>query len=148
MAHGAGQTGNTAIHETLKDYCLRVIRFVSRSALDPHLYFERKLVGDVSVAESIKQLLDILTGLLDWIDETTTDVSHLSGFDKELSHSGLPSLSLLCAPETRSAGLVLACNGIRTPTEHRLVQELIKNVTLKDADRSIAERLLAENERD
>ncbi len=148
MARGAGQTGNTATHETLKDYCLRVIRFVSRSALDPHLYFERKLIGDVSVAESIEQLLDILTGLLDWIDETTTDVSHFSGFDKELSRAGLPSLSLLSAPETRSAGLVLACNGIRTPAEQQLVRELIKNVTLQDADRSIAERLLARNARD
>jgi len=111
--------------------------------MDPHLYFEKKLTGDVTVAGSAEELLDILNALIHLIDETQGD---LSAIDQALGRDGLPSLSLLCAPETRSVGLVLARSRIQTPVECRLVSKLVGNTSPPDADRRVAERLLADYE--
>jgi hypothetical protein len=111
--------------------------------MDPHLYFEKKLTGDVTLAGSVEELLDILNGLLQLIDETQGD---LSVIDQALGRDGLPSLSLLRAPETRSVGLVLARSRIQTPVECRLVSKLARNTSTPDADRRVAERLLADYE--
>ena len=143
MTHRKGQTGDTAIHDVIRDYCIRVIRFVSNSVMDPHLYFEKKLTGDVTVAGSAEELLKILNGLIELIDETQGD---LSAIDQALGRDGLPSLSLLCAPETRSVGLVLTRSRIQTSVEYRLVSELARNTSTADADRRAAERLLADYE--
>ena len=143
MAYRKGQTGDTAIHDALRDYCIRVIQFVSNSVMDPHLYFEKKLTGDVTVTGSTEELLDILNGLIQLMDETQGD---LSTIDQALGRDGLPALSLLCAPETRSVGLVLACSQIQTLVEYRLVGEFVRNTSTPDADRHVAERLLADYE--
>jgi len=111
--------------------------------MDPHLYFEKKLTGDVAVAGSVEELLDILNGLIQLMDETQGD---LSTIDQALGRDGLPALSLLCAPETRSVGLVLACSQIQTLVEYRLVGEFVRNTSTPDADRHVAERLLADYE--
>ncbi len=111
--------------------------------MDPHLYFEKKLTGDVTLAGSVEELLDILNGLLQLIDEMQGD---LSVIDQALGRDGLPSLSLLRASETRSVGLVLARNRIQTPVECRLVSKLARNASTPDADRRVAERLLADYE--
>ena len=148
MAQGKGQKEEAAIQDTFRDYCIRVIRFVSDSALDPHLYFEKKLTGDVMVAESMQELNDILIGLSEWIDDTQSGASRLTGFDQALGREGFPSLSLLCASETRQAGLVLARNRIRTTLEYRLVDKLASDASIRDADRCIAERLLADYAQD
>lgn len=146
MLHRDGQTRNTATHDILRDYCIRVIRFVSDGSLDPHLYFEKKLTGDVTVAESSEELIDILIGLIEWIDETQSEACRLPDFDQVLNRDGLPSLSLLRAPETRLVGLVLARGRIRAPVEYRLVDELTGDTSISDADRYVAERLLADHE--
>jgi len=143
VAYRKGQTGDTAIHDALRDYCIRVIQFVSNSVMDPHLYFEKKLTGDVTVTGSTEELLDILNGLIQLMDETQGD---LSTIDQALGRDGLPALSLLCAPETRSVGLVLACSQIQTLVEYRLVGEFVRNTSTPDADRHVAERLLADYE--
>lgn len=146
MTYGEGQNTGEAADEKLRDYCVRVIRFLSDSAMDPHLYFEKKLTGDVTVAETTEELLGILIGLVEWIDETYGDSPGLSGPDQSLGRNGMPTLSLLCAPATRTAGLVLACGRIRTPDEFRLVSGLAENASIADTDRSIIERLLADHE--
>jgi hypothetical protein len=145
-----------AVDERLRDYCVRVIRFLSDSVMDPHLYFEKKLIGDVTVAETTEDLLGILSGLAIWIDEnygpfpnfSGPDLSGpgLSGLDRSLGRDGLPTISLLCAPVTRKAGLVLACGRIRIPDESRLVSELAEDISIVDTDRTLAGRLLADHE--
>ena len=139
---GGGETGDTAICEALRDYSIRVIRFVSDGALDPHLYFEKKLTSNVMMAQSIGELLAILTSLIELIDTTYS----LSGIDQAMGRDGLPSLSILCAPETRSAAIVLACGRIRTVAEYRLVGELRKNISISATDRLVVARLLADHE--
>jgi hypothetical protein len=151
MKYGEGQNTDEAMNEKLRDYCVRVIRFISDSAMDPHLYFEKKLTGDVTVAETTEELLGILTGLAEWIAEMygpfpNFSGSRLSGPDQALGRDGLPTLSLLCIPSTRTAGLVLACGRIGTPDESRLVSELAENTLIADTDRGLAGRLLADHE--
>jgi hypothetical protein len=150
-----------AVDERLRDYCVRVIRFLSDSAMDPHLYFEKKLIGDVTVAETTEDLLGILSGLAVWIDENygpfpnssgpnssgpNSSGPGLSGLDRSLGRDGLPTISLLCAPVTRKVGLVLACGRIRTPDESRLVSKLAEDISIVDTDRTLAGRLLADHE--
>jgi len=151
MKYGKGQNTDEAMDEKLRDYCIRVIRFLSGSAMDPHLYFEKKLTGDVTMAESTEELLGILTGLVESIKEMygpfpDFSASRLSGPDRALGRDGLPTLSLLCTPATRTAGLVLACGRIRTPIESRLVSGLAENTSIADSDRGLAGRLLADYE--
>jgi len=98
------------------------------------------------VAKSAEELLGILIGLIEWIDETPGDVSRLSGFDQALGRDGLPSLSLLRASETRSVGLVLVRSRILTPVEYRLVGKLAGDPSISAANRCVAERLLADYE--
>ena len=144
--NGDGQITDEVTDGRLRDYCVRVIRFLSDSALDPHLYFERKLVGDVTVAGTAEELLGILTGLVEWIEESDGDAAVLSGPDRSLGRDGLPTLSLLCAPDTRAAGLVLACGRILNPDEFRLVSSLAENTSIAASDRRLAGRLLSDHE--
>jgi hypothetical protein len=151
MKHGEGQSTDEETDEKLRDYCVRVIRFISNSVMDPHLYFEKKLTGDVTVAVTTEELLGILTGLVEWIEEMygpfpNFSGSRLSGPDRELGRDGLPTLSLLATPATRKAGLVLACGRTRSPDEFRLVAELAENATIAETDRDLAQRLLAAHE--
>ena len=147
MTRDGEQYDDTEIQDALRDYCIRIVRFVSDGALDPHLYFETKYIGDVTVAESVDQLIGILIGLVDWIDETEGDSGRLSRFDRLLGRAGLPSLSLLCNSDTRSAGLILACSRLRSPEECRIARELTANDAVSDTDRSIAEGMLIAHER-
>ncbi|MDP6414081.1 MAG: hypothetical protein QGG54_03490 [Gammaproteobacteria bacterium] len=146
MTPGSGESGDTAICDALRDYSISVIRFISDSALDPHLYFEKKLTSNVMLVKSIGELLGILTSLIELVDETYSGASSLSGIDQAMGRDGLPSLSLLRTPETRSVGLVLACGRIRTSAEYRLVGELTRKTSIPEADRFVAERLLADYE--
>ena len=98
------------------------------------------------MAESTEALLGILIGLSECIEDiyaaSAGPVPHGSGIGRD----GLPTLSLLCAPATRTVGLVLACGRIRTTDEYRRVTEFIGNTSIMDSDRCIAERLLADHE--
>lgn len=140
------QKGSEAVRKALRDYCIRVIQFLSSSAMDPHLYFEKKLAGDVTVAKSVAELNEILNGMLEWIDEMYGQTSGLSAIDQALSRDGLPTLSLLSAPVTRPAGLVLVRRQILTPDEYRCVTELAGSDSIADSDLRSAKRLLAEYE--
>ena len=146
MTNAEGQNADEATDKKLREYCVRVIRFLSDSMLDPHLYFDKKLTGDVTVAESTEALLGILIGLSECIEEIYGTSAGLSRMDQALGRDGLPTLSLLCAPATRTVGLVLACDRIRTTDEYRRVTEFIGNTSITDSDRCIAERLLADHE--
>lgn len=147
MTHPGEQREPTEIRDTLRDYCIRVVRFVSDGALDPHLYFEKKIIGDITIAQSVDELNGILIGLADLIDETERESTRLSHFDRLLGRDGLPSFSLVCNSDTRPAGLILARGRIHTPDEYGATQALAANEAVSDTDRSIAERVLIAHER-
>ena len=62
----------------LRAYCLRVIRFLAGTAMDPHRYFEQKYCGDVAVAVSRDELNQILVGLVEWSNEINISESALA----------------------------------------------------------------------
>ena len=131
----------------LRDYCLRVIRFLASTALDPHRYFEQKYCGDVAVAESGEEITGILISLVDWGTENQMITSGLASFDLALQADGYPSLLMLCDRRTRPAGLVLAQGRIATPDDYRIIRECLSTAALNADDRSLAERRLNEYER-
>ncbi len=126
----------------LRAYCVRIVRFVSGDALDPHLYFERKLIADIGAARSDAEVRTILLGLLDWIVETNVRPERIAQADAALAADGCPSLSLLLASATRAAGLVLAGGRALTRHEFELVETLAARDGVNAADRGLAAVLL------
>lgn len=139
MMHKADRSPQDPGCAVLRDYCLRVIRFLASTALDPHRYFEQKYCGDVSVAGSRAALHDILITLSDWCLEAEISAATLVPFDRALSEGGLPSLSMLCDVNTREAGLVLANGRIDTAADARIVSEYLRATESTAADRRLAE---------
>lgn len=130
----------------LRDYCLRVIRFLAATALDPHRYFEQKYCGDVSASDTDDDLVRILVILADWCRETQTTTTGLTVFDRVLRADGLPSFSMICDSETRPAGLVLATGRITTAEDSQVVRDFLHAAAADNADRPIAELRLSEYE--
>lgn len=123
----------------LRAYCIRIVRFVSGDALDPHLYFERKLIGDIDVARSADELRTILLGLIECIVETKVSAERIARADASLAAEDCPSLSLLLEPDTRAAGIVLAGGRALTGDDLRLVRTLSVRGGVAAADRRLAE---------
>ena len=132
--------------ESFRDYCVLVIRFVSDSALDPHLYFEKKLTGDVSVASSDAELARILGGLAEWFDETDPDKKRLALFDQQLSVAGLPSWSALLDSSTRDAGIAMSARPLHSASERAVILEAINHNRLLPEDLRLAQQIIAEYE--
>ncbi|MDH3977048.1 MAG: hypothetical protein OEU86_00930, partial [Gammaproteobacteria bacterium] len=130
--------------ESFRDYCIRVIRFVSDSALDPHLYFEKKFTGDVSVASSDAELASILGHLAAWFDETEPDKKRLARFDEQLLAAGLPSLSVLLNSATRDAGIAMCARPLHSASERVLILEAINISQLSPEDSRLAQQIIAE----
>lgn len=127
----------------LRAYCIRIVRFVSGGVLDPHLYFERKLLGDIGAAQSADELRTILLGLVEWVIETKVPAERIALADASLVANGYPSLSLLLEPDTRPAGMVLAAGRALTHDDFRLVEALAVRDGVDAADRRRAAELLA-----
>lgn len=132
--------------ETLRDYCIRVIRYVSNTALDPHLYFEKKLTGDVAVATTDAELGKIIAELAEWFAETSPEPRRLAAFDAELSAESRPTWSSLLNSETCAAGLLLAAQPLRSAKEHELLQNFIAMQKLSAADLQLAQQVVAQYE--
>ena len=128
----------------LQDYCLRVIRFLAGTALDPHRYFEQKYCADVEVAHSREELTGILLGLVDWCNEINVAESALDKFNYALQSEGYPSLSMLCAHDSQTVGLILANGRISSAQEYQLIRDYLNAASLHEGDRSVAQHRLNE----
>ena len=128
----------------LREYCLRFVRFLASTALDPHRYFEQKYAGDVKQAITRRELIAIMTTLLDWLDTITVNESSLSAFDAAAQADQLPSLTMLHDAQTREAGLILAGGHIDSSTDADIVRQFAEAAPSGSPDRLLAERRLSD----
>ena len=73
-------------------FCLRAVRFLSSTVMDPHLYFERKWSAEIGAIESGTQLRAATGRLLAWIDTMGLDAQQRAQLDEVLASDGLPTL--------------------------------------------------------
>lgn len=81
--------------DTLRRFCLHVVRFMSTVAMDPHLYFEKKLAAEFALIDSPDELRKRLKQLVDWVGTTGLTDSQVQQLDEALTANGLPSFSLM-----------------------------------------------------
>lgn len=87
--------------ETLREFGLRIVRFMSTVAMDPHLYFEQKMSAELAAIDSPEELIARLDQLLHWVDASGLTDAQAGRLDDELAADGLPLYSLVRGIEDR-----------------------------------------------
>ena len=77
----------------LKRLCICMIEFLSDQAIDPHLYFQQKMIGQVEQAMSTDDLIEFMRRLIGWVDTMEFRPAQNERLDAILSDQGFPSLS-------------------------------------------------------
>jgi hypothetical protein len=128
----------------LRRFCDQVVRFMSTVAMDPHLYFEQKLTGEIAAAESLDDVTRIMVSLVDWAASSGLTTAQIERLDGELAARALPTFSLMRVAGNRDLGRILASGEIRNAAESRLLRECIATEhDLPAADAELAARLVA-----
>lgn len=81
--------------DTLRRFGLQVVRFMSTVAMDPHLYFEKKLVAEFATIESAAELAQRMQQLAEWVGTAGLTDDTLRRLDEALAAEDLPTLSLM-----------------------------------------------------
>jgi len=81
--------------DALRRFCQQVVRFMSAVAMDPHLYFEKKLVAEFATIESHAELVRRTRQLVAWVDATGLTSDQLRRLDEALVAADLPKFSML-----------------------------------------------------
>jgi hypothetical protein len=79
----------------LKRLCICIIEFLSDQAIDPHLYFQQKMIGQVEQAASTDDLIEFMRRLIGWVDTMEFRPAQNERLDAILSDQGFPSLSIM-----------------------------------------------------
>ena len=131
---------------TLREYSLRVIRFLADAALDPHRYFEQKYCGAVTAADNDAEIIRILVSLVDWANLNGLTANGLEAFDRSLRTDRMPAFSMFRDSATRSAAIVLARGPLTSAEDSRIVREFLRTAAPDDPDRRLAESRLGDYE--
>lgn len=81
--------------DTLRRFCQHVVRFMSTIAMDPHLYFEKKLAAEFATIESSAELAHRMRQLVAWVDTTGLTNDQVRRLDEALATEDLPTFSML-----------------------------------------------------
>ncbi|MDH3512925.1 MAG: hypothetical protein OER85_18955, partial [Gammaproteobacteria bacterium] len=121
MNENGNQLGNGNSLSDLRRYCFFLIEFISSLATDPHLYFQHKLIADISRAENWSGLMAILDYLIEWIDSADLPHMQMIRLDEKLVAQELPSYGLMSNPANRELGRILLTGQVATEMEYALI---------------------------
>ena len=79
----------------LKRFCICIVEFISGQAIDPHLYFQQKMTGEIVQAASIDDLIELLRRLIGWVDTMAFRPDQNDRLDAILLGQGFPPLSVI-----------------------------------------------------
>ncbi len=124
----------------MAEYCERVIRFVAAQMLDPHRYFEQKLLGQLSLSDSGPARARLLQQLVTWIaaDELLT-AAQRKQLDTELAARHWPTTTLA---ERNPALALLLLRDLDTAEARATLQQAIDDAALVGADRQLVQARL------
>lgn len=125
-----GQNGPLSAAE----YCELIIRFIADQMLDPHRYFEQKLVGELRGVGDDRALTELISRLVGWVRGGLLEPAQRRRLDEHLAARGGPTASLW-AGEPELARLLLA-GGLDDAARRRLAARL-QQPGLDEADRRL-----------
>jgi hypothetical protein len=99
VMHDAVEDDDVSI---LKRLCICMIEFLSDQAIDPHLYFQQKMTGEVEQAGSTDDLIEFMRRLISWVDTMEFRPAQSERLDAILSDQGFPSLSIMRITENEN----------------------------------------------
>jgi hypothetical protein len=76
--------------ETLRRLCLHLVRFMSATTMDPHLYFETRYAAEIAGLQSRDELVRYLRQLVGWVEALELRDRQLRQLDDSLAADGLP----------------------------------------------------------
>jgi len=94
--------GAADMHDAVEDevsrlqrFCICIVEFLSGQAIDPHLYFQQKMTGEIAQAGSIDELIELMRHLIDWVDTMAFRPDQGDRLDAKLLKQGFPPLSII-----------------------------------------------------
>jgi len=87
---------------SLKRFCICIIEFLSGQAIDPHLYFQQKMIGEVAQVGSIDDLIEFMRRLISWVDTMEFGPAQSERLDAILSDQGFPPMSVIRITENNN----------------------------------------------
>lgn len=121
-------------------YCETMIRFVASQMLDPHRYFEQKLLGQLALSDTRAARAELLQRLVGWLaaDELLTAVQRAQ-LDAGLAARHWPSTEL--AEQDPDLAVVLL-RGAGTADAREALQRALADAKLAGPDRDLVEACL------
>lgn len=121
-------------------YCETVIRFVASQMLDPHRYFEQKLLGQLALSDTGAERARLLQQLVAWIvvDKLLT-AAQRAQLDAALGARRWPSMAL--ADRDPELALLLL-RGAGTANAGAALQRALGDPELNNADRGLVQACL------
>ena len=74
-------------------YCDLIIRFIADQMLDPHRYFEQKLIGQLRAVTTSSELDELITMLIGWVYGDLLEPRQRQRLDDHLARHGGPTAS-------------------------------------------------------
>ena len=125
-------------NDPLSDYCEVLIRHIAALMLDPHRYFEQKLMGQLAQADTLPAQREMFQRLLAWTRPgELLDVSQAAQLDRLLGEQALPSAGLAHAHPELMANMLIG------ETEPEKLQRLLSDGCLEAADQRVVRAALA-----
>ena len=126
---------STDADSELKGYCEKLIRFIATQMLDPHRYFEQKLLGELGLAASPAARAALLSRLVGWIDSgELLTAAQRRQLDAELAGHGWPS-TVLAARDAQAVALLLQQDEGQTLSPR--LRTLLSDRRLGETDRAL-----------
>lgn len=134
----------SSAEDPVTDYCDALIRFVASQLLDPHRYFEQKLLGQLALSANDTARADLLRQLVGWLaaDELLT-APQRARLDAELARRHWPSTGLV---ERDPDLALLLLRGVETAAAREQLQHALANSELFDSDRDLVQANLQRHE--
>ncbi len=120
-------------------YYEKLVRFVANTMVDPHRYFEQKLVGEMLAAANIAAENEQLELLLGWIDNGLVSIDQRAQLRQLLADSDLPGIDLA---RDQPALLRLLLNDDRSAASADFFRDALASVSLDADDRRLLQRAL------
>jgi hypothetical protein len=92
----------------LRRYCICIIEYLSDQAIDPHLYFRQKMIGEVAQMNSVEALVELMHRLIGWVDTVSSSPVQSGRLDSTLAEHGFPRLADIRTSDDESIVKMLA----------------------------------------
>ncbi len=121
------------------DYYEYLVRYIANRMMDPHRYFEQKLMGEMRLSSAIAEENALLATVLKWLEGDLLSEQQVAVLGNSLLTNALPSLDFARTYPDALRQLLVADG----PDES--LQAILDGANLLPGDRRLIEKRLAKN---